>query len=119
MSLAASLERFAALAGNPVALVHAEMTRRWPESAALFVLDPGFQVRGQMLAVAIEALLDGGERLAGLIGIERMNHRNIGVEAAMFDGFYPMLRDLVRERLGPDWTAAMEAAWDSRLRALG
>jgi hypothetical protein len=118
VSLAASLERFAERAGDPVALVHAEMVRRWPDSEALFVMDRGFQVRGQMLAVAFEALLDGEGRLAGLIGIERLNHLNIGVDPAMFDGFLPMLRDLVRQTLGAEWTAAMAAEWEARLRSV-
>jgi acetyl-CoA acetyltransferase len=117
-AVAESLERFAALAGDPNILVSDAMFARWPESAALFVMDRGGQVRGQMLAIAFEALLDGGARLAGLIGIERMNHVNIGVDAAMFDGFFNLLRELVRQTLGAEWTPAMEAGWRDRLATL-
>ena len=117
-AVAESLERFAALAGDPNTLVSQSIFARWPESEALFVLDRGGQVRGQMLAIAVEALLDGGTRLAGLVGIERMNHVNIGVDPAAFDGFFVLLRDLVRETLGPDWTPAMEQAWAGRLATL-
>ena len=117
-AVAESLELFAARSGDPAARVYARLFALHPEAEALFLMDPGRHVRGQMLAVAVEALVDGGERLAGLIGIERMNHVNIGVPAALFDGFYALLRDAVQEALGPDWTPAMAMGWEGRLRAL-
>jgi hemoglobin-like flavoprotein len=82
-------------------------------------MDKGGHVRGQMLATAFEALLDGGTRLAGLIDIERMNHVNIGVAQEVFDGFLPLLMETVREALGEAWTAEMERGWARRLGALG
>jgi hemoglobin-like flavoprotein len=117
--VAESLEIFAARTGDPASAVYARLFARHPEAEALFLMDRGGHVRGQMLAVAFEALLDGGERLAGLLGIERMNHVNIGVPEALFDGFFALLRTAVKEALGPDWTPAMEAAWAARLTALG
>ncbi|MFX9939016.1 globin, partial [Acinetobacter baumannii] len=86
------------------ALVYARLFERHPETEALFLMDKGGHVRGQMLATAFEALLDGGERLAGLVDIERMNHANIGVPDAVFDGFYALLMETVREALGEAWT---------------
>jgi hypothetical protein len=70
--------------------------------------------------MAFEALLDPGQggRLAGLVGIERRNHLNIGVPPAVFDGFFALLMEAVRDALGPDWTPAMEAAWRDRLAAI-
>ena len=116
--VAASLDLLAARHGDPAPLVYAALFARHPEAEALFLMDPGGHVRGQMLAIAFEALLDGEGRLTGLIGIERLNHLNIGVDPAMFDGFLPMLRDLVRETLGAEWTAAMAADWAARLQAV-
>ncbi|MDO9708345.1 globin [Paracraurococcus lichenis] len=118
-AVAESLALYAARHGDPAPAVYARLFARHPEAEALFLLDTGGHVRGQMLAVALEALLDGGERLAGLIGIERLNHANIGVPEALFDGFYALLMQTVRESLGPDWTPAMESGWRARLDALG
>jgi len=118
-ALAESLDAFAAICADPAAAVYAALFARHPEAAAHFLMDPGGHVRGQMLAVAFEALLDGGARLDGLVGIERMNHVNIGVPEALFDGFLPLLRDVVRAALGPAWAPAMAAAWEARLALLG
>ena len=121
-AVAQSLDLFAARCGDPAPLVYARLFAVHPDAAAHFVMDPGGHVRGQMLAVAFEALLDeaeGAGRLAGLVGIERMNHVNIGVAPDQFDGFFALLRDTVRDALGPDWTPAMEAGWAARIAALG
>lgn len=117
-AVARSLELLAARVGDPAGLVYATLFARHPETEALFVMDRGGHVRGQMLAMAFEALLDGGERLSGLIGIERMNHVGYGVEAEVFDGFYALLMETVRDALGEAWTAAMEAGWRARIAAL-
>ncbi|TCZ52974.1 globin [Roseicella aquatilis] len=116
--VAESLDLLAARHGDPAPLVYAALFARHPEAEALFLMDRGGHVRGQMLAVALEALLDGGARLSGLVGIERLNHVNIGVPEALFDGFLPLLRDVVRDALGPGWTPAMETAWVARIAAL-
>jgi hemoglobin-like flavoprotein len=116
--LAASLELAAGQVGDLTPLVYARLYARYPDAEALFLMDKGGHVRGQMLAVALEALLDRGERLDGLIAIERGNHRDLGVSDAMFDDFYPMLMETVREALGPAWTPAMQAAWSAALGRL-
>ena len=116
--VAESLDLLAARHGDPAPLVYAALFARHPEAESLFVMDRGGHVRGQMLAVALEALLDGGARLAGLVGIERLNHANIGVPEALFDGFFDLLMEVVQDALGPDWTPAMAAAWRSRIAGL-
>lgn len=118
-AVAESLELLAARVPDPAALVYARLFARHPETEALFVMDRGGHVRGQMLAQALEALLDGGARLSGLIGIERMNHLGYGVPEDAFDGFYALLMEAVRDALGADWTGAMERAWQERLERLG
>ena len=118
-AVADSLERLSQRVGDPAALVYAKLFERHPETEALFVMDRGGHVRGQMLAMVFEALLDGGERLAGLVGIERMNHIGYGVPEDVFDGFYALLMATVREALGEAWTEAMEQGWCARIAALG
>ena len=55
---AASLEALTARVGDPAPLVYARLFARHPETEALFLMDKGGLVRGQMLATAFEALLD-------------------------------------------------------------
>ncbi|MFC7473746.1 globin [Dankookia sp. GCM10030260] len=117
--VAKSLALFAARCADPATAIYGRLFALHPEAEALFLMDPGGHVRGQMLAIAFEALLDGGDRLVGLVGIERMNHVNIGVPPALFDGFLGLLRDVVRSVLGTDWTPTMAQAWKARLRILG
>ena len=117
-AVAASLALLAERVGDPAPLVYARLFARHPEAEALFVMDRGGHVRGQMLATVLEALLDGGERLGGLVAIERMNHIGYGVAADAFDGFYALLMETVREALGEAWTEAMERAWRTRIAAL-
>ncbi len=116
--VAESLERLAERVGDPGPLVYARLFARHPETEALFLMDQGGHVRGQMLAMAFEALLDGGERLGGLLAIERRNHVNIGVPPAVFDGFLPLLMETVRDALAEEWTGPMEAAWRARIARL-
>lgn len=113
-SLALLVERV----GDPAPLVYARLFARHPEAEALFVMDKGGHVRGQMLAMVLEALLDGGERLGGLVGIERLNHIGYGVAEDAFDGFYALLMETVRDALGEAWTEAMDQAWRARIAAL-
>ena len=116
--VAESLALLAERVGDPAALVYARLFAQYPEAEALFVMDKGGQVRGQMLSMVFEALLDGGERLGGLIGIERMNHIGYGVDADAFDGFYLLLMETVREALGAAWTEAMEQGWRERIAVI-
>jgi len=118
-AVAESLEKLAERVADPGALVYARLFERHPETEALFLMDKGGHVRGQMLAVAFEALLDGGRRLAGLLDIERMNHVNIGVPQPVFDGFLPLVMETVRDVLGEDWTEEMEEGWTRCLADLG
>jgi len=119
--IAQSLELLSQRVGDLAPFVYARLFDRHPETEALFLMDHGGHVRGQMLTVAIEALLDlYGDRAyaPGLLSIERINHANLGVPAELFDSFYGILAETVRELLGADWTPAMGAAWGRLLDGL-
>jgi hemoglobin-like flavoprotein len=120
--VARSLALLAERVGDPAPLVYARLFARHPEAEALFVMDRGGQVRGQMLAVALETLLEleaGGEAYAtGVVAIERMNHVNIGVPVALFDGFYALLAEVVREALAEAWTPTIAEGWERCLARL-
>jgi hemoglobin-like flavoprotein len=113
-ALAASLEIAAARCPDPTPLVYARLLDTYPDLAALFVRDRSFIVRGQMLQVAIEGLLDlatDNSYAAGLLQTERVNHQGLGVPPEAFDHFYTILRDTIRDLAATDWTPAMDHAW--------
>lgn len=84
----------------------------------LFVRDTTGAVRGEMLAVALQCLLDmlgPGQYAANLIAAERVNHDGWDVPRPVFARFFPLVMETVRDLLGPDWTADMDAAWQGLL----
>jgi hemoglobin-like flavoprotein len=111
-----SLERVAELCPDPAPLVYARLFAASPDLEPLFVRDRSFQVRGQMLAVALETLLDlAGPRLyaAGMLQSERTNHDGLGVPSERFDSFFLIVMATFRDVLGPEWTPDIEAAWQA------
>lgn len=88
---------------------------------ALFVRDAAGAVRGEMLAVAFECLLDmGGPRAYALnmIRAERVNHAEVGVPADAFGQFFSIVMQTCREILGVHWTPEISAAWTATLAEL-
>ena len=117
----ASLILVAERLGDPAPLVYARLFAAFPELEALFVRDQAGMVRGNMLQVTLECLLDfAGPRAYAsyFVGSERVNHAGLGVPSAMFDRFYQTVIATFREALGPDWTAATEAAWQRAAQGL-
>ncbi len=116
-----SLERVAERVGDPAPLVYRRLFERHPEMEALFVRDAAGLVRGQMLMVAIESLLDHlgrGVYGANLIRIERVNHEGLGVPPEVFDAFFTVMMESFRDALGSEWTGETEAAWRALLADL-
>ena len=112
--VAGSLEALAERAGDPAPFVYDRLFAAYPEMEALFVRDTTGAVRGEMLAMAFECLLDiggSGAYAANLIAAERMNHDGVGVPPEVFGRFFPLLRDTCRELLGEAWTDEVETAW--------
>lgn len=109
-----SLELVAERCADPAPLVYARLFIENPAIEALFIGDKSGIVRGQMLAVALETLLDlagPGIYAAGMLQSERMNHDGIGVPMGNFDAFFATVMATVREILGVAWTAEMDEAW--------
>ncbi|HEY9219855.1 MAG TPA: globin [Phenylobacterium sp.] len=120
--LVLSLERLAERDIDPGPDVYARMFAAHPETEPLFVRDVDGAVRGQMLQQAIECLLDlAGSRSFGrnLMATEIINHEGVGVPPDVFPQFFVLLRDSVREALGPDWTGEMDASWQAMLVEVG
>ena len=112
--MAHCLELVAERAGDPSPLVFGRLFQENPEIEALFVRDTAGLVRGEMMAVTLEALLDcaGGDAYAAsLVEIERVNHVGLGVEPEVFDTFFRVGMAVFQEILGDDWTGEMDTAW--------
>ena len=91
--VAASLEALAERVGDPARQVYARLFAEHPDMEALFVRDTTGAVRGEMLAMAFECLLDiggSGAYAANLIAAERVNHQGVGVPP---EAFGPVLPD--------------------------
>ena len=110
----ASLEALAERVGDPAPQVYARLFAAYPEMEALFVRDATGAVRGEMLALTFECLLDiggNGAYAANLIAAERINHQGVGVPPEVFGRFFPILAQTCRELLGEAWTGEVDAAW--------
>ena len=120
--IARSLELVAERHGDPAPLVYARLFAEHPDMEALFVRDTAGSVRGQMLMVVIESLLDyigGNAYSANLIRIERVNHEGLGVPPEVFDTFFVTVMATFKDLLGDDWTQETDAAWRELLAELG
>ena len=61
-----------------------------------------------------------GEKKAShrLIFCEVQSHDAYGTQPEIFTVFFVVMRDVVRDLLGADWSAETEAAWDETLKGL-
>jgi hemoglobin-like flavoprotein len=95
-------------------LVYRRLFRKHPEAESLFRREGGDLVKGSMLALAIDAILDlAGERTGHfrLIGCEVQSHDAYGTPRELFGSFFGVIADTMREILGNDWTPEIDAAW--------
>ena len=104
--------------GDPTALVYARVFAEHPDMEALFVRDTNGNVRGNMLAEVMTALLDfvGADHYGGnLMRAEIVNHENLGVPPQVFVAFFKAVRDVFAQMLGSEWTPDIDSAWDDLL----
>jgi hemoglobin-like flavoprotein len=116
-----TLDLVAERCADPAPLVYARLFAESPEIEALFIRDTSGLVRGQMLAVVLESLLDfitDRHYGANLIQIERVNHEGLGVAPEIFDTFFATVVATFKDILAADWTPQMDAAWSGLLAEL-
>jgi hypothetical protein len=71
-------------------------------------------VKGSMLALTIEAILDfAGERRGHfrLIECEVSSHDAYGTPRELFVAFFGVIAATLREIVGADWSVEIDAAW--------
>ncbi|WP_018642347.1 globin [Bradyrhizobium huanghuaihaiense] len=99
-------------------LVYQRMFEAHPETRTMFRTQGSELVKGSVLALTIEAILDfAGERRGHfrLIACEVASHDAYGTSRALFIAFFAIVRDTLRDLLGDEWTPDMALAWDALL----
>jgi hemoglobin-like flavoprotein len=117
-AIVASLELAAERCEDLTPLVYERLFRERPETRKMFRTQGSDLVKGSMLELSLEAILDfAGERKAShrLIFCEVQSHDAYGTSPELFNVFFTVIADTVRDLLGSDWSPAMDAAW-RRLR---
>jgi hemoglobin-like flavoprotein len=95
-------------------LVYARLHREHPETVAMFRTQGSDLVKGSMLALTTEAILDfAGERSGKfrMIACEVSSHDAYGTPRELFLAFFGVIAATLRELLGAEWTADMDKAW--------
>ena len=101
--------------------VYARLFREQPQMEALFWRDRNGSIRGEMLARVFEAILDFiGPRLYAhhLIQCEVVTHAGYDVPPDVFQTFFGVVAEVVREACADAWTADLDAAWRGLLADL-
>ena len=99
-------------------LVYRRLFREHPETQAMFRTEGSELVRGSMLALTIESMLDfAGDRTGRfrLIGCEVQSHDAYRTPRELFGTFFGVIAETVREVLGDDWSLEIDGAWRTLL----
>src|ERR1700753_4126127 len=95
-------------------LVYARLHHEHPETRAMFRSEGSELVKGSMLAMTIEAILDFAGPRSGkfrMIECEVSSHDGYGTPRDLFFAFFGVIAATLRELLGEEWSAEMEASW--------
>jgi hemoglobin-like flavoprotein len=95
-------------------LVYARLHREHPETRAMFRTEGSELVKGSMLSMTIESILDfAGERSGKfrMIECEVSSHDAYGTPRDLFIAFFGVIAATLREVLGADWSAEIDGAW--------
>lgn len=98
--------------------VYARLFAAHPETRAKFRAEARDLVKGSMLAMALEAILDFVGPRDGpyrMIACEVLSHDGYGTPPELFRAFFPVIVATVAEVAGDHWTDAMARAWQSTL----
>jgi hemoglobin-like flavoprotein len=95
-------------------LVYDRLFREHPEAKAMFRSEGSDLVKGSMLALTIDAILDFvGERTCHfrLIECEVVSHDAYGTPRDLFVAFFGVIAETLRDILQSDWSPEIDAAW--------
>jgi hemoglobin-like flavoprotein len=109
-----SFEIAASRCADLTPLVYDRLHREHPETKAMFRTEGSELVKGSMLALTIEAMLDfAGDRSGHfrMIECEISSHDAYGTPRELFIAFFGVIGRTVREILDADWSPEIDAAW--------
>jgi hemoglobin-like flavoprotein len=109
-----SFELAAARCEDLTPLVCRRLFEKHPEAEGMFRSEGSALVKGSMLALTIEAMLDlAGERTGHfrLIECEVSSHDAYGTPRELFVAFFGVIADTLREVLGTEWSPEFDVAW--------
>ncbi|HMM91318.1 globin [Bradyrhizobium sp.] len=95
-------------------LVYRHLFDTHPETRTMFRTEGSELVKGSMLAMTIDAILDFAGQRTGhfrLITSEVSSHDAYGTSRELFIAFFAIIAQTVREVLGADWSDDIDAAW--------
>jgi hemoglobin-like flavoprotein len=95
-------------------LVYRRLFREHPEAEAMFRTAGSDLVKGSMLALTIDAILDfTGDRTGHfrMIECEVSSHDAYGTPRELFGAFFGVIADTMQEILGNDWSPEIDGAW--------
>src|SRR6266849_908419 len=95
-------------------LVYRRLAAEHPETQTMFRSEGSELVKGSMLSMTIEAILDfAGERSGKfrMIECEISSHDAYGTPRDLFIAFFGVITNTLREILGPEWTPEIDQAW--------
>jgi hemoglobin-like flavoprotein len=99
-------------------LVYRRLFNQHPEAEAMFRSEGSDPVKGSMLALTIDAILDfAGERSGRfrLIECEVSSHDAYGTPQDLFVAFFSVIAQTLREILETEWSPEIEDAWRNLL----
>lgn len=109
-----SFELAAERSADLTPLVYRRLFDTHPETRTMFRTDGAELVKGSMLAMTIDAILDfAGERTGHfrLITSEVSSHDAYGTSRELFIAFFAIIAQTLREVIGADWSDEIDAAW--------
>lgn len=99
-------------------LVYERLFREHPETRTMFRSEGSELVKGSMLALTIDAILDFAGPRSGnfrLIECEVCSHTAYGTPRKLFLAFFGVIAATLREILAADWSDEIDAAWRKML----
>ena len=102
-------------------LVYRRLHKEYPETITMFRTEGSELVKGSMLALTIDAILDfAGPRIGHfrMIECEISSHDAYGTPRNLFIAFFGVIAGTLRELLGADWSPEIDAAWRQMLEEI-
>ena len=109
-----SFELAAARCEDMTPLIYRRLFEQHPEAEGMFRSEGSAPVKGSMLALTIDAILDLAGTRTGpfrLIECEVSSHDAYGTPRDLFVAFFGVIANTVRDVLDREWSAEMDEAW--------